>query len=348
MGSDYDTFHRLAIGTCLLSTLSIFFLAIIVPSIYNQSMSDYYNIEARALVYKDETNRLWEEMQTFGQGAAKSNGIRLPIFFSRKRRSAWDAGVCRGCTQLTCPQGLSGPAGESGDDGKPGMPGNSGKAGDDGMDVELSPEDEMPCTICPGGPPGPRGSQGERGMTGYPGMPGDRGEMGRQGMHGTHGQPGNPGKSGEKGFEGAAGEPGKMVIAGIGYKGPKGPPGPQGPMGKQGPTGKAAKEAGNPGSPGEPGGAGPAGNAGKQGEEGAYGPPGEPGMPASYCPSDCGVSHIITPQMKQPKVSDAGADGGRDLYAGYSVGTGDDEYNRGEMAGHSSGGYRNRYAYWQK
>lgn len=52
MGSDYDTFHRLAIGSCLISTLSVVFLAIAIPSIYDRSMSDYYNIESRALVYK--------------------------------------------------------------------------------------------------------------------------------------------------------------------------------------------------------------------------------------------------------------------------------------------------------
>lgn len=51
------------------------------------------------------------------------------------------------------PPGLSGPAGE---DGMPGMAGNPGLAGDDGYDVELTPEDELPCAICPAGPPGLR------------------------------------------------------------------------------------------------------------------------------------------------------------------------------------------------
>lgn len=55
---------------------------------------------------------------------------------------------------LACPQGMAGPAGSPGDDGMPGMPGNPGISGDDGMDVELAPEDDMPCTICPAGPPG--------------------------------------------------------------------------------------------------------------------------------------------------------------------------------------------------
>lgn len=61
---------------------------------------------------------------------------------------------------------------------------------------------------------------------------------------------------------------------------------------------------GAPGAPGPNGPPGEMGNAGKTGEEGPYGPPGDPGMPASYCPSDCGVSQIVAPSMDV-----SGADG---------------------------------------
>lgn len=36
------------------------------------------------------------------------------------------------------------------------MTGNPGAAGDDGYDIELTPEEELPCSICPAGPPGQR------------------------------------------------------------------------------------------------------------------------------------------------------------------------------------------------
>lgn len=38
----------------------------------------------------------------------------------------------------------------------PGLAGNPGPPGEDGYDVELEPEDELPCVICPAGPPGQR------------------------------------------------------------------------------------------------------------------------------------------------------------------------------------------------
>lgn len=57
---------------------------------------------------------------------------------------------------FSCPVGPSGLAGPPGEDGIPGVSGNPGPAGDDGFDVELSPEDDLPCVICPAGPPGQR------------------------------------------------------------------------------------------------------------------------------------------------------------------------------------------------
>uniref|UniRef100_W6NEV2 Collagen triple helix repeat domain containing protein n=1 Tax=Haemonchus contortus TaxID=6289 RepID=W6NEV2_HAECO len=144
----------------------------------------------------------------------------------------------QGCNPLSCPQGLPGAPGISGEDGLPGLPGNPGSAGNDGYDVELAPEDDLPCTICPSGPPGPRGPQGERGMPGFPGIRGESGSPGNPGVDGPMGMEGYPGSPGLDGPMGIIGEPGDLVIAGIGIKGPTGPPGPQGMKGNRGLMGK--------------------------------------------------------------------------------------------------------------
>uniref|UniRef100_A0A914QTC9 Collagen triple helix repeat protein n=1 Tax=Panagrolaimus davidi TaxID=227884 RepID=A0A914QTC9_9BILA len=58
-------------------------------------------------------------------------------------------------------------------------------------------------------------------------------------------------------------------------------------------------ENGRPGPAGPPG---ADGNHGAYGEEGPWGPVGEPGMPATFCPSDCGVSHILAPNYNHAPV----------------------------------------------
>ena len=57
---------------------------------------------------------------------------------------------------MSCPQGQPGPAGDPGQDGIPGDSGIPGPAGEDGFDIELAPQDELPCVVCPSGPPGKR------------------------------------------------------------------------------------------------------------------------------------------------------------------------------------------------
>lgn len=47
-------------------------------------------------------------------------------------------------------------AGPQGSDGNPGNAGKPGITGEDGFDVELLPQDDLPCIICPAGPPGKR------------------------------------------------------------------------------------------------------------------------------------------------------------------------------------------------
>lgn len=81
----------------------------------------------------------------------------VPItMFSRVKRSPWARHICRGCNSLACPQGISGSSGNSGADGFPGENGKQGAAGADGIDIELLPQADLPCVICPAGPPGQR------------------------------------------------------------------------------------------------------------------------------------------------------------------------------------------------
>lgn len=77
----------------------------------------------------------------------------------------------KGCHSLTCAMGMPGPGGPPGLDGSPGevekvkiieklvgtkQMGSQGAPGDDGLDVQLQPEGDLPCVICPAGPPGQR------------------------------------------------------------------------------------------------------------------------------------------------------------------------------------------------
>ncbi|KAK5966059.1 hypothetical protein GCK32_009482 [Trichostrongylus colubriformis] len=168
----WSTYEAIAAGFITISVVSVLILAIITPSLLLKSSNEVYNIELKAKKYKEDTTRIWRELQLMLD--AESGG----------------------CNALTCPQGLPGGPGESGEDGLPGLPGNPGPGGNDGYDVELAPEDDLPCTICPSGPPGPRGPQGERGMPGFPGL------------RGEGGGPGNPGVDGPVGLEGFRGPPG--------------------------------------------------------------------------------------------------------------------------------------------
>ena len=61
-----------------------------------------------------------------------------------------------GCVQLSCPIGPPGGPGVVGTDGRDGKPGYVGAPGEDGYDIELRPEPDLPCIICPSGPLGIR------------------------------------------------------------------------------------------------------------------------------------------------------------------------------------------------
>ncbi|CAG9535864.1 unnamed protein product [Cercopithifilaria johnstoni] len=286
-----DYFHYLAIGTTIFSSMTVILLLFAIPTIYMKAERERLYAIKKSENFKEKLNKIWTEMksvQEVGVSAIlRKRRSQLHIFGSSKQT------VCAGCIQLGCPMGPSGLSGPPGEDGIPGMAGNPGLAGDDGYDVELTPEEELPCSICPAGPPGQRGLQGERGQLGESGRSGESGPPGVPGEHGPPGEPGLPGPPGLKGPVGFPGPSGETVISGTGIKGPKGPVGPPGPKGPIGPRGKPAKESGFAGKPGTIGPIGPPGRYGKNGEEGPWGPPGEPGQPATYCPSDCGVSQIF-------------------------------------------------------
>uniref|UniRef100_A0A1I8B5J1 Col_cuticle_N domain-containing protein n=1 Tax=Meloidogyne hapla TaxID=6305 RepID=A0A1I8B5J1_MELHA len=263
----------------LASTLTLAGIVLIVPMILLQANQLKSNIEERAIKFKQNSDRAWKQMINEKMIIQHKAGNEDETS-SRSFRSPRHQQSCQGCHSLTCQTGLPGPSGPSGTDGAPGETGKQGPTGDDGFDVQLQPEADMPCVICPAGPPGQRGPQGERGMSGEQGIYGEQGPPGKSGMDGPHGREGPPGNLGTKGPYGRKGPIGDQVISG--------------PIGSQG---KASRDTGMPGKPGIIGPPGPPGANGIMGENGMVGTPGEPGEPASYCPSDCGVSHIKAPSF---------------------------------------------------
>uniref|UniRef100_A0A914VM46 Nematode cuticle collagen N-terminal domain-containing protein n=1 Tax=Plectus sambesii TaxID=2011161 RepID=A0A914VM46_9BILA len=305
---NYDVYYRTALVATLLSASCVVVLVISVPFIYSRASFERDQILLRSDRFRLDSNTLWDQIvslqqkasrrtrQLYGQqtgGYGASPNVQLRSVFPSW--SAPQAPICSGCLQLSCPVGPPGPPGPSGPDGAPGAPAKPGTPGEDGYDVQLEPDTDLPCVICPAGPPGPRGPQGDRGRSGNPGTGGHKGTNGSPGPDGEVGSAGAPGPAGKKGPSGPKGPAGETSVGGIGVKGPKGPPGPAGPKGPPGIPGKAANIPGGPGNPGPVGPPGPTGNAGPPGPEGPWGPPGEPGLPATYCPSDCGVSEILAP-----------------------------------------------------
>uniref|UniRef100_A0A915DLS1 Nematode cuticle collagen N-terminal domain-containing protein n=1 Tax=Ditylenchus dipsaci TaxID=166011 RepID=A0A915DLS1_9BILA len=299
-----DLFYKFAIFSSVVSVITVLSIVIVVPLLISKANYEKELVVERSHKFKEAVNRIWTNLHI--NQASHDLSPKAAQFFSRKVRSPWSKQICSGCNQLSCQAGGL-ITRSSWEDGTPGTSGMPGKSGNDGYDVELEPENDLPCVICPAGPPGQRGMQGERGQPGNPGYSGQAGPPGSQGMDGPIGGPGQPGNPGTRGYLGPPGPPGDQIIAGVGIKGPKGVPGPSGPKGPTGPPGKSSKEQGMPGKPGTAGPIGGGGGSGRPGEEGGWGPPGEPGQPASYCPSDCGVSHILAPGMHQESEHDQSA-----------------------------------------
>ncbi|CAD5228428.1 unnamed protein product [Bursaphelenchus okinawaensis] len=306
--SKHEFYYHFALATTAISAITTISLLVSVPLLFSRANDHKYFIEQKANNFRLETNKIWSELHpnpAVSVHDPKTGELaKNAIFFSaRTKRNPWERQICQGCNPLNCPSGMPGNPGPPGEDGNPGDAGMPGRSGEDGLDVELAPEDDLPCVICPGGPPGMRGLQGERGQPGYPGPGGESGPEGRPGPQGPPGLTGKSGPAGFKGHEGPEGPPGETIIAGVGIKGPKGPPGPPGPKGPNGGAGKPSREVGMPGQPGPQGPMGPSGEEGKSGEEGPFGPPGEPGQPASYCASDCGVAQILAPSINHAKIA---------------------------------------------
>uniref|UniRef100_A0A914M105 Col_cuticle_N domain-containing protein n=2 Tax=Meloidogyne TaxID=189290 RepID=A0A914M105_MELIC len=289
----WEFFRILAISSCIASLASVILLAVCIPLIYIQIDEENEFIGLKAKQFRENSERIWTN--TNYQNLGRNSGE-----IERKKRAVLNVGgICSGCKSLTCPPGPIGLPGPAGEDNPPGEPGMPGEAGIDGYDIELGPEQEQSCAICPAGPPGMRGSQGERGQTGIGGMVGESGTDAEAGREGPRGDAGPPGKQGPKGKNGYPGSIGDNVIAGIGQKGPKGPPGPAGSMGMVGMAGKSNMRQGFPGVAGSVGQQGPQGQSGAEGAQGLMGLVGEPGMPSMYCPTDCGVSHIKVPEFEK-------------------------------------------------
>ncbi|VDN01189.1 unnamed protein product [Thelazia callipaeda] len=301
MTNSEDYFYHLAIYTTVISSVTIILVVFAIPTIYLKAEEEYSIMAMKSnrfklfeiiKIFEHKSDKIWMEIKSVREESGLPTILRNrrspSQFYLRSKQT-----VCSGCTQLGCLVGPPGLSGAPGEDGVPGISGNPGLAGEDGYDVELTPEDDLPCIICPAGPPGQRGFQGERGQLGPSGQSGEPGSPGNPGKRGPMGQPGPPGGNGLRGPMGHEGNPGNTIVSGYGVKGPKGPPGPPGPKGPMGPRGKSAKESGSDGKPGNFGPPGMSGRHGKQGEVGSFGPPGEPGQPASYCPSDCGVTQIL-------------------------------------------------------
>ncbi|EFO27578.1 hypothetical protein LOAG_00897 [Loa loa] len=256
-------FYYLAVGTTIFGSMTVVILLFAIPTIYWKAGQERSYAITKSASFKEKSDRIWAEMKSVREEVGVAVVLRQrrsQLYISSGSKQV----LCSGCIQIGCPIGPPGLNGPPGEDGIPGMAGNPGLAGDDGYDVELTPEEELPCAICPAGPPGQRGLQGERGQLGEPGRPGEPGPPGVPGEHGPVGEPGLPGSPGLKGPIGLQGPSGETVISGTGIKGPKGPLGPPGPKGATGPRGKLAKESGFAGKPGS---IGPFGSPGRQGKK---------------------------------------------------------------------------------
>lgn len=155
--SKHDFYYKFAVASTALSALTTVSLLVAVPLLCNRTNTERFLMEQRAEKFRVETNRIWAELKPGPADPKTGAPIDGAIYYSLKqKRSPWEKQICQGCNQLNCPGGAPGNPGPPGDDGNPGDAGMPGRSGEDGLDVELAPEDDLPCVICPGGPPGMR------------------------------------------------------------------------------------------------------------------------------------------------------------------------------------------------
>jgi len=290
------TYRQFAIAAVILSCVTVVALATTLSLMYVKLSNAEQRVMRRMEKFNAITDSVWRDIVDIQNRVVvkrDGSGYGGPSTGYNQAQSAPNPGCVR-CVRLECPRGTPGPPGSAGQDGVPGKPGIQGKPGLDGFDVQLEPEPDLPCVICPAGPNGLRGPQGERGREGAKGVPGHPGLPSKNGYPGSPGTYGQQGQRGPLGDAGIKGPPGDDILGGIGVKGPRGPPGPRGPKGPPGVPGRPSNELGYAGQLGAIGQYGVKGGRGQPGPPGGWGPPGQPGMPADYCPSDCGTQEIVS------------------------------------------------------
>uniref|UniRef100_A0A915PYS3 Nematode cuticle collagen N-terminal domain-containing protein n=1 Tax=Setaria digitata TaxID=48799 RepID=A0A915PYS3_9BILA len=302
------SFRTLAFFGVILSVVSVFTAALVVPMLYEYVQYTVSILKPEVDYCSEQSQLLWSQLiQIRDENGLKRrkqrqvqyhkswsyNGApRAPYqaipphncniyehtpgslssphskFMKRKLSCPTNACIRRCCS---CNFGLAGPPGAPGTDGKPGINGAPGKDGIPGKDAKPGSLHENICLACS---PGPPGKVGYPGLKGLPGLPGLKGLPGCSLHHpGPAGPPGPIGPSGLPGFQGPPGVPGHLgiIIQGETKELPAGPVGLPGAPGIAGPPGKAGRST--------PGDIGPTGDPGKPGVPGLPGLPGPQGPP---------------------------------------------------------------------
>uniref|UniRef100_A0A1I7WSK8 Col_cuticle_N domain-containing protein n=1 Tax=Heterorhabditis bacteriophora TaxID=37862 RepID=A0A1I7WSK8_HETBA len=103
MGYNHEFYYRMAIFSASLSIFSVLFLTVAVPTLYLKSSNEMLTIETKAQQFKEDSNRIWREVQVLMSTNNYNNGAS-PTFFSRKRRNPWDQmQTCQGMPASYCP-----------------------------------------------------------------------------------------------------------------------------------------------------------------------------------------------------------------------------------------------------
>lgn len=183
--SSSDVFYHLAIGTILVSCISIIGLIVFVPTIYSCVGQKQTHLIDRVNAFKARTDRLWIEIISLSRGDRnRRQGGNVFCCFIKFSQNIFQTAMARvratrfsklsacaivgltritnpifpfsECQRLQCPIGPPGAPGSPGTDGTPGRLGYPGPPGGDGFDIQLDPMADLPCVICQAGPPGQR------------------------------------------------------------------------------------------------------------------------------------------------------------------------------------------------
>lgn len=75
----FDFFRLLAIGSCAFSVLSVIFLAISIPMLYNQMEQERSLIGDKSKLFRDNSNRIWSALlhaDSVDNGKSKRSVLR--------------------------------------------------------------------------------------------------------------------------------------------------------------------------------------------------------------------------------------------------------------------------------